>query len=999
MGGTDWFTYFLHPERLPADFGPQCADGRWESPEAQHAAAIQVLQGLLSANNFRDYVLSAYPAIGDQPGRSTERYTGPTPPSTPRSPAGGAAAAAADDRPMQRIGQCARFGMAPETGLPAEPLAAVLRASGLPGLSARQARLLAVASALTGLVGFEVEDVEGAVHATIRFIYYLHMLESGDVGGSASERQFQYRRWTVRAAYREEEAGLSLEVEGGPAMEANCQHLAEYAETLDGADERGRQTRFKVAYDVARVLLAQAKYERALAQFLECQRIDRDRCRADKFGLAWSRPRPSVDEYVAACTTIVQTLAPSAERTATPTGQLDAMHISTQPDARIGPLLESRDYAEAARLCFLAALDHPSAGAGGPAEDFAWMQCIHPQLLAHCARQSPATAAGVARALSDAAAQWISSRGGPRMLSATELEEMERHSAAIALFIAGDAPGAQLVVPPAPDSAEPDGGACGTVAENMVLARDSLSLDTSKYAIATLQMAYCYLAGLRLLEKEQYQAARVWFGRGADPDSGRPSEEEQPQDPLATALAAQHAEKDKGVRAALESQLCVYRRLADIYCQLEQGASIDDVEEDIGAVVDMQVPVRFEFLERIVAASLRQGNGAVFTRLVGTIAANQKLYQQLPEIQLALLQVASLLVVVRDVLEGAGIEVARELAEGGLADSDMDALSAEDMERLQASVAEVVALFLKIPVGGGGGGGRGIDLRAVMGPAAQPGSKHENEVERFCRMWGDPAYLALLGALLAEAIQAGSGESATGPAGLCALAARIVCTRPDAGADGHATADGASGQSIAGALISPATEQGRKNAQHLQDTALIVLASAARALPGEACVWLSLSAVATGERLEELFMAPFVEFLCLRTDAFSPAALDASVGQPWFQRRLPAMIRSLVALRMSGAAAVLHQCAAEISYGAAIPMVAQAFERREIDQAVAAFFWDPDIIEYAQYLNCLPANHPIRMDFAVPSAELAASRTLILSAFFQWLAAALCQVQVVSSPL
>ncbi|KAJ2715267.1 hypothetical protein H4R19_001293 [Coemansia spiralis] len=995
MTSADWFSYFLHPETLPADFGPQCAAGRWESEEARHAAAIQVLHGLLSANNFRDYVLSAYPAIGDQPGHPAEKYTGPTPPSTPRSPAGGGGRGTASyDGPTQRIGQCARFTMSPSSGLPTEPLATVLKASGLPELSARQVRLLTVACTLTGLVEFEVEDIEGAVHATIRFLYYLHLLESSDEAGSVNERQFQYRRWTVRAAYREEEAGLVLEIENERAIDSNCRHLRTHAATLGGTEERKRQRNFNVSYDLARVHLAQGQYGPALGAFAECRSFDPDRCRTEKFGLTRTRPRPSVDEYMEACRTILETLESPADHTATPTGQFDAMHISAQPDARIAPLIASKDYAEAARLCFLSALDHTVTDGGDPADDFAWLQSIHPRLLAHCARQPPAAAASVSRVLAEAAEQWIASRGGPGMLAPAELELMERRSAAIALFIAGDTTG----MLPRADAVDAD--ARGTVAENEARAKEPLVLVTPKHAVATLQVAHCYLAGLRLLEKEQYPNARVWFARGADLVSSEPPEDD-PQPQQGMTLTAQNAEKNKIVRTALESQLDVHTRIADIYCQIEQGVSIGDLAEDIDAVMEMQVPVRFEFLERIVATSLRQGHKAVFTRLVGTIATNQKLYQQLPEIQLALLQVASLLVVIRDVLEGAGVEVDRELAEDGPSDVGLDALSSADMERLQTSVAELAALLLKIPVSASSGG-RGIDLRSDIASVPQPGTRHENDIERFCRMWGDPAYLALFGALLAEIIQAGRGESVTGPTRLCALAAHIVRRRPsggsngsngdadsDDGEDGQAAADGAGRQSITGALINMATDQGRKNTQHLQDTALIVFQCAARALPGNAGVWLSFSAVATGERLDELFMALFVEFLCLHTDAFSPAALEACVGQAWFQQRLPAMIRSLVALRMSGAAAVLHQCAEEINYSAAIPMLTQAFERREIDQAVAGLFWDPDIIEYAQYLNRLPSN-PAPMDFAVPSDELAASRTLILSAYFQWLAATLC---------
>ncbi|KAJ1729911.1 hypothetical protein LPJ61_003293, partial [Coemansia biformis] len=382
MGDVDWFSYLLHPESLHADFGPQSLGARWETPSARREAGAQVLQGLLSANNFRDYVLSAYPAIGDMPGRPGEKYAGPTPPSTPLSPAAGGADTA-DAEATRRIGQCARFSMSPETGLPSEQLEDVLRGSGLPELSARQDRLLGIADTLTGLVGFGVEDIEGAVHATVRFMYYLHLLESKDAGGSESERQFQYRRWAVRAAYREEEAGLALEVESSLAMDANCRHLKAHADSLDGSDEQTRLDKYRVIYDLGRVLLAQSRFDQALEMFRECQRIDPARGRADRFGLSRRRPAPSVDEYVVACTTIVRSLSPSIEQAATPTGQFDAMSISNQQDARVVPLIESKDYTEAARLCFLSALSHMPADSGAAAGDFTWMLSIHPRLLVH----------------------------------------------------------------------------------------------------------------------------------------------------------------------------------------------------------------------------------------------------------------------------------------------------------------------------------------------------------------------------------------------------------------------------------------------------------------------------------------------------------------------------------------------------------------------------------------------------------------------------------------
>ncbi|KAJ2323674.1 hypothetical protein GGI00_005557, partial [Coemansia sp. RSA 2681] len=224
MSDADWFTYFLHPERLDADFGPQSSSSdtpRWSSSNERRAAGVQVLRGLLSSSNFREYIISAYPTLRDAHGQSSQKYAGPTPPSTPKSPSnGGVGASSADVSNISRMAQCSRFSVSPATGLPSDNLAAVLKLNDLPELSARQARLLAAAKQLCSLLRFDVEEVESAVHATIRFMYYLNLLPSDSTGDISSDTRLQIHRWIVRSAYREEDIGLSMEVERTPAMDA-----------------------------------------------------------------------------------------------------------------------------------------------------------------------------------------------------------------------------------------------------------------------------------------------------------------------------------------------------------------------------------------------------------------------------------------------------------------------------------------------------------------------------------------------------------------------------------------------------------------------------------------------------------------------------------------------------------------------------------------------------------------------------------------------------------
>ncbi|KAJ2381278.1 hypothetical protein GGI23_007621 [Coemansia sp. RSA 2559] len=137
--------------------------------------------------------------------------------------------------------------------------------------------------------------------------------------------------------------------------------------------------------------------------------------------------------------------------------------------------------------------------------------------------------------------------------------------------------------------------------------------------------------------------------------------------------------------------------------------------------------------------------------------------------------------------------------------------------------------------------------------------------------------------------------------------------------------------------------------------------------------------------MEEQSLSMFIEYVGLHTDGFSATLVEQSVGQRWFQTQLPAMVRSLASMGLSGAAAALHQCAVDVAYDAAVPLLVQAFEKGEIDQQVAEFFWDPNLIEYGQYLACLPAA-AVAVRFAVPGAELAQSRPLVMASLFAWLA-------------
>ncbi|KAJ2080698.1 hypothetical protein H4R24_002889 [Coemansia sp. RSA 988] len=994
MSSVDWFSYFLHPEKLQSDFGIQSATPLWTTAVERREKGVHVLQGLLGTNNFREYVLSAYPSLSGLHGHQqlAEKYTGPTPPSTPLA-LDSNISDVTDINSVRRIGQCSIFTMSPETGLPTEKLGDVLKSNGLPALSSRQERLLSIADNLTMLIGFEVEEIELAIHATIRFMYYMHLLESSNV----DENQYQYRRWIVRAAYREEEIGLTMDVENDPALEVNCNQLLSHIQSLNESDVTARLIKFKTCYDLARIYLAQSHFAQALDMFRECQRINPQRCKPDKFGLqVRQRSKPSIDEYVDACEIIVQTtstdIIDSAHLLPDQSDAKSPLVVTVQDNAHITELIDTKDYDQALNLNLTTILDGAGQDTGSILNDTQWMMRIHPRLLGHCARLPLVESRRTSRMLANAAAEWAAAKSDSNKQNyVPDTETLQRCAETIAMFITDSTPIDQSVSTDFDSGAISAGERQGTMVEDQAQGQDSLSLDTSRPALAMAQLAYCYLSGLRLLEKEQYKSAHIWFARGMEVAQELSIQQQQPQQSPQVVVMAHTVEKDKALRAGLEAQVTIHARLADLYRQIAEGADIDDLSTDIDSIMDAQVPIRFEFLERLVVACLRQDTKDVFTKLVSTIATNQKLYQQLPEIHITLLQIASLLVVIRDSFTRLDIDLVREMETDSA--EPFSELSVEELDKLQKAVVDMALLLLKLPMGNDGHQYAGYS-RNILGCIHHPGTKHEIEIERFCRMWGDPVYLTLLGALMAEIIQAGSGASVTGTSRLCRLLPRIVWKEDTKATfnideDDERMSVDPSTHFIAEGFINSSTEQGRKNMQHMRSITLLILKYAARATPSNASTWLYLSAVTQhDEKLETLFMPLFIEHLALHTAAFEPELVRRCVGEDWFQQRLPAMIRSLVEHKMSGAAAVLHQCAVDINYSAAIPLVVKAFEKEEIDQTVAAFFWDSDIIEYAQYLGKIPSC-TLDIEFAVPSKELGDSRPLILSAYFRWLSGVL----------
>ncbi|KAJ2663331.1 hypothetical protein IWW48_001433 [Coemansia sp. RSA 1200] len=1044
----DWFGYYLHPETLQRDFDLQSSTQSWARvPSERHECGVKLLRGLFGTGNFREYIISAYPSLADTQGSQRGEYRGPTPPSTPLAPvdSGSGGGRPGDLNTIGRMGQCARFTIDSETGLPAESLATVIRTSGLPELTAKQRRLLVVARQLSLLVGFTVEDIEASIHATVRFVYYLYLLEGNGNETCTAEDRLQYRRWTVRSAYREEEVGISLDVPRGTGIDVNCSELKRYVEASDRNDEAqngdvlAKDMRFRVAYDLARVYLAQQRVDWALEMFRLCQTLDPTRCHPDRFGLTAGRARVSVDEYADACMTIAAGSADNdtagsggGERVRqpkgdadTPVGEFGTMSISAPSQFRgawsspLASLVADNRHDDAVKKCLVDAISCTDGG-------FAWMASVHPLVLDHCLHLSEDEVRRTRAMVEQYAAEWIGERKESRKLSSEQVRVLEARANSFALLLLGKPSGNGVVGIEWASADLSNSGDRQTIAEDQLRGHETLCLDMTKAPLATVSVSYCYLSGLRLLEREGFAGAQKWFENGAalmaenaavDPAAESLSSSAA----LATApsvtplpgtqqvpMMAHNAEKDKALRKSLGAQLGVHAKLAAVLGRLNEGADADSLADEIDQVLAAQTPIRFEFLEHLVLVCLRRDSKTAFTRLVSTIATNQKLYQQLPEIHIALLQVASLLIVVRDTLLAGHVDVAsivddswkdagtrrheEKEEEDSLVPTDSspppvaaDVLPAEVLDKLRKSVADISTLLLKIPLGTKTGVPDNVG--AVVGCVQQTGSQTENEIERFCRLWGDPTYLVLFGALLTEMLRDITAKGpVVGPSVLCRAVTQIVYVGTEhSGQTSDATQGGS--RSIVDDIINTRSEEGRRNTKHMQGIASTVIKCAAHAAPGTKSVWLYFAAIASGMQMEEQAISVFVEYIALHTRGFAPTELERSVRQPWFQTRIPRIVGSLAGMGLSGAAAALHQCAADVAYDAAIPLLVQAFEKREIDQQVAGFFWDPNLIEYAQYLACQP--RAVRVRFAVPSVELTQSRPLIMSALFTWLASRL----------
>ncbi|KAJ2496407.1 hypothetical protein GGH96_005851 [Coemansia sp. RSA 1972] len=625
MDEVDWFPYFLRPEQLDIDFGP---NSKWASNDDRLVAARRVLRGLLSATNFRAHVVSAYPKY-DKHSKDAKD----TPPSTPLPN---------DPQPHgPRRSQCAHLELN-DSGEPLAHLSHVLSSNNEPELTVRQLRLLTCAHTLTALVGFNVEDIELCVHATLRLVYYLHNLEQDP----SPNRLFQLARWALRAMYREDKM-RDLNCSLTPTVQANITRVVEYVQDKDG------NLRFAATYDVARVYLVVSKFQDALHMFEECQRLDPQKCRKQKFAVA-GREQPSVDEYAQACATIVRTAhlenRPSVE---TPTRQLGGLQVTKNS---VTDLLDQRNYDAALRLALRNALD------AAQSDSCAWISHVHPRVLVHCTRQSPSDMHRIRDMLNAECTEWL--RGHPHM-------NMEQ-AAHVVAFIAGHET-SEIKDHDEWNDQDDRTSETHTLAERQQLGSSVLSLDTTKPPLAILDLSHSYLSGLRMLESRSYQTAQTWFTHTSLP---------QPA-PAQTTVVTHAAEKDKHTRCVLEQHIDVHSRLASICEQLNENVDAMDVMDDIHNMLEAQVPVRFEFVEQMAVSELRHSGSTIAQSLR---MANHVI--QAPDVHHALLDFVMAMARVQSVF-------------AACIDTGVEALAAEMQSEaiaqdMRAPVADLISVVRKL---------------------------------------------------------------------------------------------------------------------------------------------------------------------------------------------------------------------------------------------------------------------------------------------------------------
>ncbi|KAJ2253445.1 hypothetical protein GGH98_002655 [Coemansia sp. RSA 454] len=553
MDEVDWFPYFLHPEQLDIDFGP---DAKWASNDDRLVAARRVLRGLLSAANFRAHVVSAYPKY-DKHSKDAKD----TPPSTPLP---------SDAQPHgPRRSQCAHLELS-DTGSPLAPLSHILSSNNEPPLTPRQHRLLTCAHTLTTLTDFNVEDIELCVHASLRLIYYLYNLEQD----SSPNRLFQLARWALRAMYREDRM-RDLDCRMTPTVQANITRVVEYVQDRDDS------LRFAAMYDVARVYLVVSMFRDASSMFEECMRLDPQKCKKLKFGVA-GREMPSVDEYARACATIVRMRCtdgrPSVE---TPTRQLGGLQVTK---LCVTDLLDQRNYDAALRLTLRNALDAAQSGEPG-----AWMSCINPRILVHCTKQSQSETQRIRHTLNTECAEWMRDHHA----------NTEQTARLVAFILGSEASEINAF-----DEWNAGCTQTRTLAEHQQLGSSVLSLDTTKPPFAILDLSHNYLSGLRMLESHSYQSAQTWFTHTSQPVPSQP------------AVTTHAAEKDKHTRSVLEHHIDVHSRLASTCEQLSENVEAADLMADIQSILETQIPIRFDFVEQLAVCELRHSGSTIAQSLL-----------------------------------------------------------------------------------------------------------------------------------------------------------------------------------------------------------------------------------------------------------------------------------------------------------------------------------------------------------------------------------------------
>ncbi|KAJ1917461.1 hypothetical protein H4219_003204 [Mycoemilia scoparia] len=226
-----WIKYLLGQSYIEEDF--KLDNSNFGENAEKKANAQRLLSRFLSPSNFRavinatsvNIVKPGAPATGaGQTGATTT-----TAPSTPIMHPSDTYAFKnkIENKSPEYLGQHSYFKRDPDTGLPTAGLAEEVSKIHLDGLTKKQNDILTLACKLAFTVVFSLQELEVCIHSGLRFLFFLRLVEmaKGMDEKAKTYAVISYHRWLIRSAYRDEQTGRVLRVDGENELLPNLKAL------------------------------------------------------------------------------------------------------------------------------------------------------------------------------------------------------------------------------------------------------------------------------------------------------------------------------------------------------------------------------------------------------------------------------------------------------------------------------------------------------------------------------------------------------------------------------------------------------------------------------------------------------------------------------------------------------------------------------------------------------------------------------------------------------